>query len=269
MRPGGCLCYATGFLPPCERDQATRAGTHLLERYHQIRGSKYTMKLSAPGYLENESQTIWSGWLKIVRPPRPTAPYLKLTVLTVWKRPLRINSEVHVGWCPPGTSNPVDLPLVDRSVRFRHTSANSSAPRSGLCPGAGVRTHCNRVHSYEPQQAAEERSVQRMEGSEAPGARAGRPAATHPPRRKSPRQTAQAQEARRRRRAGGHLNRNWRRGGFCLCDFLRLVVLFRMALSGPEGRKILAHAASRGIRLALKFSQVPAGAKDMWLGKLA
>src|SRR5712692_3749939 len=37
----------------------------------------------------------------------------------------RFNSEVHVGWCPPGTSNPVDLPLVDRSVRFRHTSATS------------------------------------------------------------------------------------------------------------------------------------------------
>ncbi len=43
-----------------------------------------------------------------------------------WRCPVkqfRINGEVHAGWCPPGTSNPVGLPLVDRSVRFRHTSA--------------------------------------------------------------------------------------------------------------------------------------------------
>jgi len=32
--------------------------------------------------------------------------------------------EVHAGWCPSGTSNPVGLPMVDRSVRFRHTSAS-------------------------------------------------------------------------------------------------------------------------------------------------
>ena len=47
-----------------------------------------------------------------------------------------INAEVHAGWCPSGTSNPVGLPLVDRSVRFRHTSANSS--RAGF-RGEGLR----------------------------------------------------------------------------------------------------------------------------------
>ena len=30
---------------------------------------------------------------------------------------------MHAGWCPSGTSNPVGLPMVGRSVRFRHTSA--------------------------------------------------------------------------------------------------------------------------------------------------
>jgi hypothetical protein len=32
--------------------------------------------------------------------------------------------EVHAGWCPSWASNPAGLPMVDRSVRFRHTSAN-------------------------------------------------------------------------------------------------------------------------------------------------
>jgi hypothetical protein len=48
---------------------------------------------------------------------------LMTLALTIESKSPRINTEVHVGWCPPGTSNPVDLPLVDRSVRFRHTSA--------------------------------------------------------------------------------------------------------------------------------------------------
>jgi hypothetical protein len=37
----------------------------------------------------------------------------------------RINTEVHAGWCSPRTSNPVGPPPVDRSVRFRLTSAIS------------------------------------------------------------------------------------------------------------------------------------------------
>ena len=43
-------------------------------------------------------------------------------------KPLNANwmAEVHVGWCPPGTSNPTGLPMVDRSVRFRLTSAKAS-----------------------------------------------------------------------------------------------------------------------------------------------
>ncbi len=45
--------------------------------------------------------------------------------LTLTTKLFRLTTEVHAGWCPPGTSNPVDLPLVDRSVRFRHTSATS------------------------------------------------------------------------------------------------------------------------------------------------
>jgi hypothetical protein len=52
--------------------------------------------------------------------------------LTIGSKSPRINSEVHVGWCPPGTSNPVDLPLVDRSVRFRHTSARLLGLRSAI-----------------------------------------------------------------------------------------------------------------------------------------
>ena len=46
-----------------------------------------------------------------------------IIALTTTADAFRIKPEVHVGWCPPGTSNPVDPPLVDRSVRFRHTSA--------------------------------------------------------------------------------------------------------------------------------------------------
>ncbi len=59
------------------------------------------------------------------------------------------------------------------------------------------------------------------------------------------------------------MDRGWRRGGFCLCDFHGLAHAFRATRSGPEGRKILAHRVSRGIRLALKSSPAPAGAKDM------
>ena len=43
-------------------------------------------------------------------------------------------AEVHAGWCPPGTSNPAGLPMVDRSVRFRHTSASLSAEGCGKLP---------------------------------------------------------------------------------------------------------------------------------------
>ena len=35
----------------------------------------------------------------------------------------QLAAEVHAGWCPSGTSNPAGLPMADRSVRFRHTSA--------------------------------------------------------------------------------------------------------------------------------------------------
>jgi hypothetical protein len=45
--------------------------------------------------------------------------------LTPARRLFSINTEVHAGWCPSGTSNPAGLPLVDRSVRFRHTSAKA------------------------------------------------------------------------------------------------------------------------------------------------
>ena len=53
-------------------------------------------------------------------------------MLTMPTKLFNISTEVHVGWCPPGTSNPVDLPLVDRSVRFRHTSAKVFGLRAGL-----------------------------------------------------------------------------------------------------------------------------------------
>jgi hypothetical protein len=43
---------------------------------------------------------------------------------------LRINAEVHAGRCSPRTSNPVGLPLADRSVRLRHTSATLLRSRS-------------------------------------------------------------------------------------------------------------------------------------------
>ena len=57
--------------------------------------------------------------------------------LTTGGKPFKINTEVHVGWCPPGTSNPVDPPLVDRSVRFRHTSAKLSGLRADACDEGG------------------------------------------------------------------------------------------------------------------------------------
>ena len=38
---------------------------------------------------------------------------------------------MHAGWCPSGTSNPAGLPMVDRSVRFRHTSASLIAEGYG------------------------------------------------------------------------------------------------------------------------------------------
>src|SRR5579864_8072366 len=40
--------------------------------------------------------------------------------------------EVHVGWCPPGTSNPTGLPMVDRSVRFRLTSAKAGSSTNDM-----------------------------------------------------------------------------------------------------------------------------------------
>jgi len=47
----------------------------------------------------------------------------KAAKLTVQRKLFSIKAEVHVGWCSPRTSNPVGLPMVGRSVRFRHTSA--------------------------------------------------------------------------------------------------------------------------------------------------
>ena len=90
--------------------------------------------------------------------------------LTIGSKSPRINTEVHVGWCPPGTSNPVDLPLVDRSVRFRHTSAKFLSLRRHPCLRAGMPARCDGVHPDEPQKAAEERTVSWLEGSEAAGA---------------------------------------------------------------------------------------------------
>ena len=46
-------------------------------------------------------------------------------MLTTQSKSFSINVEVHAGWCPSGTSNPVGLPMVGRSVRFRHTSAKA------------------------------------------------------------------------------------------------------------------------------------------------
>ncbi len=46
--------------------------------------------------------------------------------LTCPRSTLRINAEVHAGWCSPRTSNPVVPILSGRSVRFRLTSASAS-----------------------------------------------------------------------------------------------------------------------------------------------
>jgi len=46
-------------------------------------------------------------------------------------------TEVHAGWCSPRTSNPVGLPEVDRSVRFRLTSARYRRRGSRRLPPAG------------------------------------------------------------------------------------------------------------------------------------
>ena len=112
---------------------------------------------------------------------RPTFALLcdKTGLLTAENQPHKIITEVHVGWCPPGTSNPVDLPQVDRSVRFRHTSAKLLSLRTRPCPRAGVPARCNGVHPDEPKKASKERTVSWVEGSETPGAAASRHAATN------------------------------------------------------------------------------------------
>ena len=102
-----------------------------------------------------------------------------VVALTLAGKLFSIGTEVHVGWCPPGTSNPVDLPLVDRSVRFRHTSAKALALSGSFHQGLKA-ARGNGLIPHEPQKAAEERAVSCLEGSQAPGPGAGWFSSTYP-----------------------------------------------------------------------------------------
>jgi hypothetical protein len=141
-----------------QRKQTCNAG-----RYHQV------LRYCTP--LQFLAQSSKEGKLSV------TNQLDEFTVLTPRNKVLRIDMEVHVGWCPPGTSNPVDLPLADRSVRFRHTSAKLSILRSFLCEWG--KAPSNGFHPHESSKASEEDTLQGMEGSQAPGAGASWHASTY------------------------------------------------------------------------------------------
>jgi hypothetical protein len=105
-----------------------------------------------------------------------------IVALTIRSDSFSIITEVHVGWCPPGTSNPVDLPPVDRSVRFRHTSAKPVYTRIVRSCGR-VRQPAGVSSPDEPHQTTSERTIPRLEGSEATGAGASWDSSSCPARR--------------------------------------------------------------------------------------
>ncbi len=119
---------------------------------------------------------------------------------SLWKakpRWFRINVEVHVGWCPPRTSNPVGLLLVDRSVRFRLTSASfilRPPARSSVFrrPGMRLRQRRDGSLSYGPTPKTE--TVTGHQGGEAASAPARRFAAADFASRKPEAETTQAQK---------------------------------------------------------------------------
>ena len=70
--------------------------------------------------LSRDRESSHLKWVRFAN--RPYACHYPLT--GIGHRLLeQLAAEVHAGWCPSGTSNPAGLPMVDRSVRFRHTSA--------------------------------------------------------------------------------------------------------------------------------------------------
>ena len=136
--------------------------------------------------------SLFSLWLQAVHlwslerpPPKMTSEH----------QCSRISAEVHAGWCPPGTSNPAGLALRDRSVRFRHTSAN---------------------FYYEPPPAAQAEAVPRRDGSKAAGTHTSGFASPRRAAREPQAQAAQTQETGlgARGRVGlGIVARPWRRTG--------------------------------------------------------